>query len=353
VKLGVIAEEKSADWASANETSADEKSTEKTIAEPDEKKVAAKVDASVSPTDIAEANAEVKTAMDEEQKMRMLKSFKGTDIDLFLVTRDPDKALWTIIEFYHRLRRAIPKKYEIPMIRTDQSVTFMLPWPYRNIQIVTRLYHSVEHVLLGFDIDCCCVAYDGKRVIALPRATRALQTRTNLIDTTRQSTTYESRLLKYTKRGFAVAVPGLDVAGQMGEVLYKIGAAKRGQDQLMLTGAQLLLGMLHAVNDNDRFVRKRLNVRLSDYANVQTRGIYGLITKASQGGAKPSFVYGNDIIAVLQGNQCRYDWHDGGITCFSSCSPAVSFQVQTPHVQNRVDRLFTGAFDPTFDAWFG
>jgi hypothetical protein len=51
-------------------------------------------------------------------------------------------------------------------------------------------------VLLGFDIDCCCVAYDGERVWAAKRARRALVHGINLVDPTRQSTTYELRLVR-------------------------------------------------------------------------------------------------------------------------------------------------------------
>ena len=43
----------------------------------------------------------------------------------------------------------------------------------------------------------------------MPRAVRALKRKQNLIDLDRRSYMYETRLLKYTQRGFAVAVPGL------------------------------------------------------------------------------------------------------------------------------------------------
>ncbi len=62
---------------------------------------------------------------------------------------------------------------------------------------------------MGFDLDSCCVGYDGKRVVCLPRAMRALNMKYNMCDITRRSLTYESRLYKYAKRGFAVAVPHL------------------------------------------------------------------------------------------------------------------------------------------------
>lgn len=50
--------------------------------------------------------------------------------------------------------------------------------------------------------------YDGSRVFALPRAKRALTKHMNVVDLGRMSQTYEVRLAKYAKRGFAVAIPG-------------------------------------------------------------------------------------------------------------------------------------------------
>ena len=70
-----------------------------------------------------------------------------------------------------------------------------------------RGLRSLAEVLCGFDVDCCAVCYDGARVYGLPRAVDAINSRINLADGTRQSPTYETRLLKYAKRGFSVAVP--------------------------------------------------------------------------------------------------------------------------------------------------
>lgn len=74
-------------------------------------------------------------------------------------------------------------------------------------------------------MDCVGVGYDGKRVYCLPRTRRALNHKYNITDPTRQTyrysdlsvvvltvsrtNSYEFRLWKYSKRGFAVAVPGL------------------------------------------------------------------------------------------------------------------------------------------------
>jgi hypothetical protein len=62
-------------------------------------------------------------------------------------------------------------------------------------------------VLLGFDLDACCCAFDGAALWVLPRALRALNLRVNVTDVTRRSLSYEARLVKYVARGFAIAVP--------------------------------------------------------------------------------------------------------------------------------------------------
>eukprot|EP00698_Gefionella_okellyi_P019500 TRINITY_DN5980_c0_g3_i1.p1 TRINITY_DN5980_c0_g3~~TRINITY_DN5980_c0_g3_i1.p1 ORF type:complete len:740 (+),score=131.52 TRINITY_DN5980_c0_g3_i1:952-3171(+) len=75
--------------------------------------------------------------------------------------------------------------------------------------------------------------YDGHDVKMVPRAWHALTHQYNLIDLGRRSLTYETRLLKYSKRGYAVAVPGLD----RGRVDPQIACQSREK----LTGLRLLL----------------------------------------------------------------------------------------------------------------
>eukprot|EP00961_Rhodomonas_salina_P081842 1100195-Rhodomonas_salina.1 len=40
-------------------------------------------------------------------------------------------------------------------------------------QLIVVHHTSVAALLLGFDVDCCCVAYDGRRLLGLPRGVRA------------------------------------------------------------------------------------------------------------------------------------------------------------------------------------
>ena len=81
-----------------------------------------------------------------------------------------------------------------------------------KVQIVLRLYESPAEVLLGFDCDCCCCAYDGRTVWITQRCIRALRTGVNVLNPLHawpNKPAYEVRLGKYAYRGFSVTVPGL------------------------------------------------------------------------------------------------------------------------------------------------
>ncbi|WIA21881.1 hypothetical protein OEZ85_004256 [Tetradesmus obliquus] len=97
------------------------------------------------------------------------------------------------------------------VVRGEHAVTIVTETCHTNpvhVQVVLRIYSCPAEVLMGFDIDSCCGAYDGSRVYVTPRARRALNRRQNLADPGRLSPSYESRLAKYARRGFRVAVPG-------------------------------------------------------------------------------------------------------------------------------------------------
>lgn len=83
-------------------------------------------------------------------------------------------------------------------------------YPVRHVQIVLRIYKDISEILTGFDVDCSAAAYDGKQVYCSPRALESYITQINRIDLSRRSPSYESRLSKYSHRGFEVYWPNLD-----------------------------------------------------------------------------------------------------------------------------------------------
>ncbi|KAK3381190.1 ankyrin repeat protein [Podospora didyma] len=131
----------------------------------------------------------------------------GSDIDIFLYgIESEDAAITRIIELeaaVRRRQRLVPGKGL--SLRSKHAITFIAPkGPYRHVQVILRLYRSISEILTGFDVDCACVAFDGERVYTNPRGVAAIATRTNTIDLTRRSPSYENRLRKYRDQGFEV-----------------------------------------------------------------------------------------------------------------------------------------------------
>ncbi|EUC43413.1 hypothetical protein COCMIDRAFT_38672 [Bipolaris oryzae ATCC 44560] len=132
----------------------------------------------------------------------------ASDVDLFLYGLSEEQAVEKIKQIEQRIKDSILT--ETTTIRTKNAITIASQYPTRHVQIVLRIYRSISEILTGFDVDCSCVAYDGKQVYASPRALAAFMTQVNTIDLTRRSPSYENRLSKYARRGFEVYWPLLD-----------------------------------------------------------------------------------------------------------------------------------------------
>jgi len=142
-------------------------------------------------------------------------------------TKKLEKVISQICEALREANAGTTKRglSKVLVVRTANAVTIASDGYRPLVQIVLRIYSSPAEVLLGFDIDSCCVGYDGKDVWALQRAQRAISRRYNLVDPTRQSKSYEARLVKYARRGFTVAVPGLN-RGKIDYSIYGTPIAK-------------------------------------------------------------------------------------------------------------------------------
>jgi hypothetical protein len=138
-------------------------------------------------------------------------AFDNSDIDIFIVGIDDEAAATAKLR---QIYASVCANYgrDALVIRTLRAVTILGNYPQRHIQIILKLFKSPAEVLLSFDLDACSVGYDGTDVWAMERFRRAMTKRYNLVDHTRRSLSYESRLAKYSQRGFAVAVPLLQAA---------------------------------------------------------------------------------------------------------------------------------------------
>lgn len=160
-------------------------------------------------------------------------SYNSSDIDLFLYGVTSDEAANAKLREIHALIvRNTGGRGDV--IRTARAVTILNAGPYRHVQVVLRVYKSPAEVLLGFDIDSCTVGFDGKDVYCMERFKRAMTKRYNLVNISRRSLTYEQRLYKYSRRGFAVAVPNLDKSRVNPDIFKKALKEVFGLSKLLL-----------------------------------------------------------------------------------------------------------------------
>lgn len=126
------------------------------------------------------------------------------DIDVFFVGCMKDEATLYIEQFIN----CLTQHGQLHVVRSKNCIT--VNYNYTEIQFILRLYKTHTEVLSGFDIDCCCIGYNGKELYLTERALYSIINRTNTVNFDLLSPSYEYRLAKYAKRGFAVRIPNFD-----------------------------------------------------------------------------------------------------------------------------------------------
>ncbi|KFY37783.1 hypothetical protein V495_06954 [Pseudogymnoascus sp. VKM F-4514 (FW-929)] len=177
----------------------------------------------------------------------------ASDVDLFLYGLTEEEGLEKIKHIETTVKDSI--LHEVTTIRTKNAITIASQYPTRHVQIVLRLYDSISQIITGFDVDCACVAYDGKEVYGSPRALAAFSTQTNTIDLTRRSPSYESRLSKYSHRGFEVHWPDLDRSRIDPTIFERAFRKTLGLSRL------LVLEKLPSTTDRERYTDERRKER--------------------------------------------------------------------------------------------
>ena len=110
----------------------------------------------------------------------------ATDIDLFLVCDHTEgetklRIIYEACREIHKRRAVIDTSSQSKMLlvtRTPSSVTILISGVPRTrpVQIILHTYESISQILIGFDVDCCCVAFDlqSRRLCMTPRCCRAM-----------------------------------------------------------------------------------------------------------------------------------------------------------------------------------
>lgn len=131
----------------------------------------------------------------------------SSDIDIFMYGVNEMQAQKLMNQIYESLKDIVP---ENKCVKTNKTITIILPKPYRHIQLVTKLFNSIGDILNEFDLGCSKVAFDGKNVWTTIDGHFSLVNNTNVYSPNNNNSAYESRLVKYSHRGYRVMVPSFD-----------------------------------------------------------------------------------------------------------------------------------------------
>ncbi|PLN86818.1 ankyrin [Aspergillus taichungensis] len=177
----------------------------------------------------------------------------ASDVDLFLYGLTEEQAIDKIKQIETKIKDAII--YETTSVRTKNAITIVSQYPTRHVQIVLRIYKSVSEILTGFDVDCSCVAFDGKQVYVAPRALASYITQINHVDLTRRSPSYENRLSKYSHRGFEIFWSELE-RSRIDPTIYE-----RSFSRTLGLARLLILEHLPKSSDRDSYLDQRREER--------------------------------------------------------------------------------------------
>jgi len=163
------------------------------------------------------------------------KEITAGDVDFFIVGIDPSDsdALWgTVHRIFDAVRESLDMFEETENDGVGSAWQCLAPGvltithrnskrmgrkrpidiTLRKYQIILRAYPSVSALIHAFDVPSACIAYDGTTAHMTTLGAYAQAYRVNLANPRYRSTTYEIRLEKYYKRGYALGLPNLKIS---------------------------------------------------------------------------------------------------------------------------------------------
>jgi hypothetical protein len=146
-------------------------------------------------------------------------NWSGSDVDMFVhgIDASDEKALWATADTIMTRLRAQFTDADIrygneTLVPGLITINARMPRSsiVRKYQIILRAFPSLTAILHGLDIPACCVSYDGITTRTTYLGAYAHVYQTNSVCPDYRSTTYEYRMEKYLKRGYAMAMPNFD-----------------------------------------------------------------------------------------------------------------------------------------------
>lgn len=123
----------------------------------------------------------------------------------------PNENAKIVREFEQKHKQIYNPKINTEILIYSNGNTITLFINNIKVQIILRLYSTISEILHGFDLGSSAVGFDGKNVYFTSLSKFSFENMVNIIDTTRRSTTYENRIIKYFESGFSIIIPNLNI----------------------------------------------------------------------------------------------------------------------------------------------
>ncbi|KYQ93327.1 short-chain dehydrogenase/reductase (SDR) family protein [Tieghemostelium lacteum] len=130
-----------------------------------------------------------------------------SDLDLFVITDSLEKGKEKILELAQKLEKNLKSLNPFGrywFVRSQNSITLLSEYPYRCIQMMLLFVKSIDELILFYDIDCVCNAFDGENVYVLPRTVNSMNRKLNLIGPA-LFVYNNSRIGKYASRDYNIS----------------------------------------------------------------------------------------------------------------------------------------------------
>jgi len=143
------------------------------------------------------------------------------DVDIFFYGCDEQEAtailedcVATLVEKFPNVQVRVEHRMHITNVALRWQGEHQ--WESRVYQFVHRIYPTLDSIIGGFDIQLCMIALvsENKQLVvkSTPIGFYCIASKEIIIDTTRRSTSYEYRIMKYVYRHHATVIfPGLDM----------------------------------------------------------------------------------------------------------------------------------------------
>jgi hypothetical protein len=236
------------------------------------------------------------------------------DIDIFLYdVSDADATLIIkqIVRYIENNRPAHVVDKFVHVARSAETITiydyFGTKW-----QIILRIYTTLSEIVHSFDVDSCCLAYDGRQILATDRALYALNAGYNTVNFDLLSPSYEWRLTKYATRGMAVYVPNFNRAKVNNDAFKVFGASYARYNDKWLNGIDVLLYNEHKLFNRGKFVRwqnEKRSITYKDFVAQICENVVGVNDYV----CPDAYDSGTPIVDIIDGYISRWEWKNNTI----------------------------------------